>query len=178
MAGDGIKITAALREKFNAFVGADVLTKEDEGELLIDASPSEIAGDTSRLRRSGDGVIGIQYRKEMDGYEKLIVQDGTVKWFRCLQKEYNGVAGYYTCTRPFEKTIVYQQGDKVIQPAPGKISLAIIGLFGTHAVSDSILEQTDPTQIRSTQLYFQAFTQPPAAPDLYDGPSGQDGDCR
>lgn len=170
MAGDGIRITAALREKFNAYVGAEVLTKADEGLTLTDVGNMETGG----LDKAGDGVISIQYPR---GLAKIIDIDGYVTLFcgRDWPLSSKSPCGLYNSY----KTLAAKRGGKIIKIAPRKMTLAVIGLFGSLAIPNRDFQKMNPTHIRSAHLYFQEFTQPPpVTTDPYDGPSGQEGDCR
>lgn len=179
MAGDGIRITAALREKFNAYVGAEVLAKEDEGLTLIDADGTgqvDSAGQSEWGRilvRRGDGLIGIQYP---DNYEKLIAVDGSVVAFNCLPM---GTGHRNTpCGDRSIRPINLMRNGRPAKIDPEKMTLAVMSLLGTQSIPKHRLQKMDTAHIRSAKLYFQAFTQPPPATNPYDGPSGQEGDCR
>lgn len=169
MAGDGIRITAALREKFNAYIGAELLTKEDEGQQLIDGTYMGLDNNappaSSRLNTRGDGVIGIRYD---DDHEKIISTKGKVTGFLCTD-----VYGE-RCTRARLWNVRYKGTLDV-----NKARLAIIGLFGESAVPIKELRAIrNPSAIEGAKIYFLEFTQPPVTTDPYDGPSGQEGDCR
>ncbi len=170
--GEGITITAAFREKFNTFVGAEVLSKDDEGLALIDEDiyANPVTGEaTNRLNKSNDGVIGIGYTGVLNGFQKVIAIDGSVTGFFCPRVTYTKTAEGRTavCQNTYEKAYTFKKGDAEITIDDQTMTLAVVALFGLGAVPNAVLQKIDnPAKLRSAQVYFEAFAvKAPPLPD-------------